>query len=60
MLDDVVGLEVVSLDDEVVIVTEKGYGKRNLVKDYRITRRGSKAAFATVFSQNPRVTGGLG
>ena len=43
---DVVGLEVVSLDDEVVIVTEKGYGKRNFVKDYRITRRGSKGVKA--------------
>ena len=43
---DVVGLEVVSLEDEVVIVTEKGYGKRNFVKDYRITRRGSKGVKA--------------
>ena len=43
---EVVNLEVVTLEDEVVIVTEKGYGKRNIVKDFRITKRGSKGVKA--------------
>jgi len=37
-----VGAEVVSDNQNILIVTEKGYGKRTPVSEYRITNRGSK------------------
>ncbi len=37
-----IGAEVTKEDDEVLIVTEKGYGKKTFVRDFRETRRGSK------------------
>ena len=37
-----VGIEVVSEDKEVLVVTENGYGKKTKVDEYRTTRRGSK------------------
>jgi DNA gyrase subunit A len=37
-----VGVEVVSEDKEVLVVTENGYGKKTKVDEYRTTRRGSK------------------
>ena len=41
--DIVVGLLVVKRQDiSVLVVTEKGYGKRSDINDYRITRRGGK------------------
>jgi DNA gyrase subunit A len=41
--DKVVGMiSVQSEDDTVLVVSEKGYGKRSLVGDYRITNRGGK------------------
>lgn len=41
--DKVVGLLVVKRQDiSVLVVTEKGYGKRSDINDYRITRRGGK------------------
>ena len=41
----VVGAEVVNKDD-VLIVTEKGYGKKTNVDQYRLTHRGSKGVKA--------------
>jgi len=41
-----VGLEVVTLDDNILIVTKKGYGKKTLVSEYRATKRGSKGVKA--------------
>ena len=38
----VVGAEVVNKDEDVLIVTEKGYGKKTPVDEYRITNRGGK------------------
>ena len=38
----VVGAEVVNKDEDVLIVTEKGYGKKTNVDQYRLTHRGSK------------------
>ena len=38
----VIGAEVVNLDDTVLIVTEKGYGKKTEIDQYRLTHRGSK------------------
>jgi len=41
--DEVVGMICVSDPSEsVLVVSEKGYGKRTLVEDYRITNRGGK------------------
>ena len=43
---DCVGIEVVSLEDNILIVTKKGYGKKTLVNEYRTTKRGSKGVKA--------------
>ena len=41
--DKVVGMIcITSLDANVLVVSEKGYGKRSSIADYRITRRGGK------------------
>ncbi len=42
----VVGAEVVSPGHLVLIVTEKGYGKKTLIDEYRLTHRGSKGVKA--------------
>ena len=41
-----VGLEVTDLDDNIIIVTEKGYGKKTKVNEFRTTKRGSKGVKA--------------
>ncbi len=38
--------EVVNEDDKILLVTEKGYGKKTLVSDFRETSRGSKGVKA--------------
>ncbi len=40
--DSVVGLLVIKRQASILIVTEKGYGKRSDINDYRVTRRGGK------------------
>ncbi len=41
--DEVVGtISVNDLDANVLVVSEKGYGKRSKIEDYRITNRGGK------------------
>ena len=42
--DEVIGMVVVNdlENDTVLVVSEKGYGKRTAVEDYRITNRGGK------------------
>ena len=42
----VVGAEVVQENEDVLIVTEKGYGKKTPISEYRLTRRGSKGVKA--------------
>lgn len=42
----VVGAEVVNKESEVLIITEKGYGKRSSIEEYRLTHRGSKGVKA--------------
>lgn len=37
-----VGMELVELDQEILIVSEKGFGKRTPITEYRKTSRGSK------------------
>lgn len=42
-LDKVVGMICITREDaNVLVVSEKGYGKRSSIEDYRITRRGGK------------------
>ena len=43
---DCVGIEVVSLDNNIIIATKKGYGKKTLVSEFRTTKRGSKGVKA--------------
>lgn len=42
----VVGCEIASNDQEVLVVTEKGYGKKTNLENYRMTHRGSKGVKA--------------
>ena len=37
-----VGMEIVEPNEYVLVITEKGYGKKTLVDEYRITNRGGK------------------
>ena len=37
-----VGGEIANKDQDVLVVTEKGYGKRTSIEEYRLTHRGSK------------------
>ena len=43
---DCVGLEVSTLENNIIIVTEKGYGKKTMVNEFRTTKRGSKGVKA--------------
>jgi DNA gyrase subunit A len=41
--DEVVGMvSVENNDKEIMVISEKGYGKRSSIEDYRITNRGGK------------------
>ena len=43
--DKVIGMVVHRLknsDETILVISEKGYGKRSLIDDYRITKRGAK------------------
>ena len=37
-----IGMEIASDNQDVLIVTEKGYGKRTSIEEYRLTNRGGK------------------
>jgi len=41
-----IGGEVINSDQQVLIVTEKGYGKKTSIDEYRLTHRGSKGVKA--------------
>ncbi len=41
-----VGMEISSENDDVLVVTEKGYGKKTNIDQYRMTHRGSKGVKA--------------
>lgn len=43
---EVIGGEVISDNEQVLIVTEKGYGKKTPIQHYRLTHRGSKGVKA--------------
>ncbi len=58
--DYVVSCEVVSPDQNVLIVCENGYGKRSLVEDFRQTNRGGVGVRSIITSQrNGLVVGAL-
>lgn len=41
--DEAIGMLCVSdMDDDILVVSDKGYGKRSALNDYRITSRGAK------------------
>jgi DNA gyrase subunit A len=40
--DVVIGMVVVRREGTMMVVTDKGYGKRSAIGDYRVTRRGGK------------------
>lgn len=40
--DEVVAMELAEKDEELLVVTQNGYGKRTPVKDYKIQARGGK------------------
>lgn len=42
-LDKVIGMVCITREDaNLLVVSEKGYGKRSLIDDYRVTKRGGK------------------
>ena len=41
-----VGAEIAKIDQDVLVVTEKGYGKKTKIDQYRMTHRGSKGVKA--------------
>jgi DNA gyrase subunit A len=57
--DEVVGLSCVNREDKsrtILVVSEKGYGKRTLLEDYRVTNRGGKGVKTINVTEK---TGGL-
>ena len=40
------GMEIGKLDDNILVVTKNGYGKKTFVNEYRMTKRGSKGVKA--------------
>ncbi len=55
-----VSLLIVQEEGEILTVTEKGYGKRTMVKDYRTTGRGGQGVFSIqVNERNGPVVGAL-
>ncbi len=40
------GIEIGTLNDNILIVTKKGYGKKTLISEYRTTKRGGKGVKA--------------
>jgi DNA gyrase subunit A len=50
--DEVVGMvSVNNFDENILVVSEKGYGKRSDLEDYRITNRGGKGVKTITISE---------
>lgn len=50
--DEVIGMvSVNNFDEHILVVSEKGYGKRSDLEDYRITNRGGKGVKTITISQ---------
>ncbi|MEZ4811343.1 MAG: DNA gyrase subunit A [Allomuricauda sp.] len=55
--DEVIGMvSVHNLEDDILVVSENGFGKRSTIDDYRITNRGGKGVKTISITQK---TGGL-
>ncbi|MBT8321814.1 MAG: DNA gyrase subunit A, partial [Eudoraea sp.] len=55
--DEVIGMvSVHNFDDDILVVSENGYGKRSTIEDYRITNRGGKGVKTISITDK---TGGL-
>jgi DNA gyrase subunit A len=55
--DEVIGmLSVHNFDEDILVVSEHGYGKRSSIEDYRITNRGGKGVKTISITEK---TGGL-
>ena len=55
--DEVIGMvSVHNFEDEILVVSENGYGKRSSIDDYRITNRGGKGVKTISITEK---TGGL-
>ncbi|MGB5188588.1 DNA gyrase subunit A [Robiginitalea sp.] len=55
--DEVIGmLSVHNFDEDILVVSENGYGKRSSIEDYRITNRGGKGVKTISITEK---TGGL-
>lgn len=55
--DEVIGMVAVNnFEDEILVVSENGYGKRSVIDDYRVTNRGGKGVKTISITDK---TGGL-
>ncbi|WP_222983821.1 DNA gyrase subunit A [Flagellimonas meishanensis] len=55
--DEVIGMvSVHNFDDDILVVSENGYGKRSSIEDYRVTNRGGKGVKTISITEK---TGGL-
>ena len=55
--DEVIGMiSVHNFEDDILVVSEEGYGKRSSIEDYRITNRGGKGVKTISITEK---TGGL-
>ncbi|PIF00587.1 MAG: DNA gyrase subunit A [Maribacter sp.] len=55
--DEVIGMvSVHDLEEEILVVSENGYGKRSSIEDYRVTNRGGKGVKTISITEK---TGGL-
>ena len=56
--DEVVGMERLGKDGQLLVVTEKGYGKRTDIKEYRLQRRAGKGVITLkVTDRNGQLVG---
>ena len=56
--DEVIGMvSVHNFEDEILVVSENGYGKRSSIEDYRVTNRGGKGVKTISITEK---TGGFG
>ncbi len=58
--DEVIGMICVTAEDKsktVLVVSEKGFGKRTEIDEYRITNRGGKGVKTINVTESLRITG---
>lgn len=56
--EQVIGMEIVTENEEVLVVTERGYGKRTPIGEYRLQSRGGKGVITlNITDKNGRLIG---